>query len=77
MAGELLVTERLSFAVGGGGIESIWSHFDYIVTVSSGSIGLGLGISLDDAAAIVCVIDTDGNGTVSMNEFIEHYIANY
>ncbi len=38
---------------------------------------LGLGISLDDAAAIVCVIDTDGNGTVSMNEFIEHYIANY
>jgi Ca2+-binding EF-hand superfamily protein len=38
---------------------------------------LGLSISRDDAAAIFCVIDTDGNGTVSMSEFIEHYIANY
>jgi len=56
-------------------------------TDKSGAIGvdefanaliyLGLGISRDAAAAIFCVIDTDGNGTLSMSEFIEHCIANY
>jgi|EP01047_Picozoa_sp_COSAG01_P058666 Ca2+-binding EF-hand superfamily protein len=38
---------------------------------------LGLQISEADAQAVFTIIDSDGNGTLSQQEFIEHYVANY
>ena len=38
---------------------------------------LGLQVSEADAQAIFCIIDADGNGTISQQEFTEHYVANY
>eukprot|EP00050_Salpingoeca_kvevrii_P018391 m.73701 g.73701 ORF g.73701 m.73701 type:complete len:257 (-) comp8038_c0_seq2:88-858(-) len=38
---------------------------------------LGLGISWEDALAVFAIVDTNGNGHVTMDEFTEHYAANY
>jgi len=38
---------------------------------------LGFPGSLDDAAAIFCVVDLDGDGQVRENEFVEHWVLNH